>query len=241
MNTAEIRQLFVDLTGRMDLLGQDAKGEYLSTITPAPMDVYIQSGLKTLDRMLATDAPGNVLTQINLATGFNSTTLPFGFRQVQAVWLLSADNHNVREALRRVKEQAETGSRGTPKTYALASLRAHPHLSQTDDFVATPQANVAIPTPGPLSLLFDKLADREYIVQIMGVAHNFIPQSEYDSCWWFVEHPLLVVKAAAYHLEVSYRNTEGSRDWLLAVGEDMRQVNADWIVQNEGHINDWRA
>jgi len=239
MNTAEIRQLFVDLTGRMDLLGQDSGGEYLSTITPAPMDVYLQAGLKTLDRMLATDAPGNVLTQINLERGFNSATLPFGFRQIQAVWLISANNHNSREALRPVKEQSDTGSLGAPETYALASLRANPHLSQTEDFVATPQANVAIPTPGPLSLLFDKRADQKYIVQIIGVAHNFVPQSEFDSCWWFVEHPLLAAKSAAYHLEVAYRNTEGANDWLRAVAEDMRQLNADWIVQEEGKINDW--
>lgn len=238
MNTQEFRQLVLDLSGRGDLVGIDENGQYNTSVTPAPMDVYIQAGLKTLDQMLAKDLPQSVMTQVNLKEGYNSVTLPPGFRAVERVWRISSLVGERRE-ITRVATQHDTGSRGVPETYALSTLRSHPHLSEMPDMVATKYSNVAIPTPGSFSLLFNCLANAPYIIQITGRAYNFVPAHAEDSCWWFVEHALLAAKATAYHIEVAYRNTEGANDWLRAIQEDMLGVNADLIRQIEGDINDW--
>jgi len=53
-----------------------------------------------------------------------------------------------------------------------------------------------------------------------------------DSNWWAENYPMLVVWAACYSVEVSYRNTQGANDWYGAIKEQLSQLQTDHAVEN---------
>ena len=52
-----------------------------------------------------------------------------------------------------------------------------------------------------------------------------------DECYWSTEHPDILIHAALQRLEVSYRNTAGSRDWMLAVQSDLANLDMEWVEE----------
>jgi hypothetical protein len=64
-----------------------------------------------------------------------------------------------------------------------------------------------------------------------------------DRTWWTETHPLLLIKAALLHVEMTYRNTEGVKDWLGAddmpgtIKGDIKQLNMDIVEEEIAGIN----
>ncbi len=59
-----------------------------------------------------------------------------------------------------------------------------------------------------------------------------------DENFWSYEHPDILIKAALYRLEVSYRNMAGAEDYLSSImldlrALDMKQVEADAAAVDE--------
>lgn len=52
-----------------------------------------------------------------------------------------------------------------------------------------------------------------------------------DTSWWTLEAPETLITAALYELELSYRNTEGARDWLGGIDNDLDGMEKDVISE----------
>lgn len=65
--------------------------------------------------------------------------------------------------------------------------------------------------------------DQEFYVRGFKSCANL--SSGGDSNYWTVRHPMLVVHAALYQLEIFYRNFEGAKVWLGAVDEELRGID----------------
>ena len=59
-----------------------------------------------------------------------------------------------------------------------------------------------------------------------------------DENYWSIEHPMLLLYAALYEMEVSYRNTEGAKDWDLALSRELADLDKD-TVEEEVHDADF--
>lgn len=58
-----------------------------------------------------------------------------------------------------------------------------------------------------------------------------------DTNFWSEEHSLVLIWAALYHLEVSYRNTEGAADWFKSIVEAVARIDKDIAADECDTIN----
>jgi hypothetical protein len=58
---------------------------------------------------------------------------------------------------------------------------------------------------------------------------------------WMGSYPELLLKAALWQLEISYRNTEGAKDWMQGIMQELTGIDMTTIRRTEGHINQMRG
>lgn len=72
----------------------------------------------------------------------------------------------------------------------------------------------------------------KYSLEIRGLFYTDTLVNATDATFWTEVHPGLLTKAAAYELEVDYRNTEGMNDWMAAIRLEIDGIDKD-IVEEE--------
>jgi hypothetical protein len=76
-----------------------------------------------------------------------------------------------------------------------------------------------------------------YTLEVWGLFYSDELVNDGDVSYWTEEHPLLLAKAAAYQLETSYRNSEGSKDMMNALEVDMLGIVKDYIEEEVAEIS----
>jgi hypothetical protein len=80
-------------------------------------------------------------------------------------------------------------------------------------------------------------ADGTYTLEIWGTFFEKILTSDEDKNFWSVVYPEILLKAASYVLETTYRNTAGMRDWLNAIDLDLQGIDHNLVDQDISGIN----
>jgi len=232
MTLAEIRALFESRSGRSDLVKESGADD--------GADFFIQSGQRMLDRMVG-------MTQ-SFARSFKTLEIGDyyaifkGCRAVKEVWISNSDGRTelVKVSLSNMRtvyydDAPDEITSGDPVNYCLISLRTYPdadnviidylydHLLE-DDATEDYEYNGIIISPPP---------DEASQLEVFGLFYSPPLSSDSDTSYWTVNHPEILLMAALYHLEVSYRNTEGANDWLGAIGIQLAEIEKDWV---EGDI-----
>jgi hypothetical protein len=87
-------------------------------------------------------------------------------------------------------------------------------------------------------LIYPPCESALYSLEVWGKFYSDELINDGDMTWWTEIHPLLLIKAAAMQMEMTYRNTEGVKDWLGSdempgtIKGDIKSLNMD-IVEEE--------
>ena len=74
--------------------------------------------------------------------------------------------------------------------------------------------------------------DRALDFYIEGYFWSAPLEDDTDVSYWSIEHPGTLIQAAMYWMERYHRNTEGMRDHLMAIREDLRMIDQDVAQQD---------
>jgi len=72
------------------------------------------------------------------------------------------------------------------------------------------------------------------MIEVWGKYETPWPSADNKDNYWFNAFPHIAVNAALYQLEVSYRNTEGQKDWLNAIDMELKGIDMD-TVENDSN------
>jgi len=230
MDLKEIRKKFVELSGRYDLVVDTTDYE------DAGADFYIREGSKFLDRR-AEITESEAIKFKNVSEGDFYVTFDL-CRTIHEVWFYDAGERGQlkdatrKELLTKFPKLLSTMETGVPAMYLPINVR----IADGSD---TPPIGfleyVDIEGEELTGIIFPPL-DRDGIMSIVGKFYSAELVSNASTNYWSSNHSMLLVWAALYHVEISYRNTEGAKDWLSAITLHLDDLFKDRVEQESGTL-----
>lgn len=225
MTLAEIRSQFGALSGRMDLVTADGNGDY-------GCDIFIREGSKMLDRMA--DIESSVAVAFRTVSVGDYYLAVDQIRSLRSVWYYCADQsyklkEGTREQLRSLFSGVLTSeAQGIPAWYITANMRLADLQSDTSltgflnkvDFTGEYYNGIIFPPADPAG-----------VMEITGTFYSNPLQVATDENYWSREHPMILIWGALYQLEVTYRNSEGAKDWIAAISQALTTLEFDHVEQ----------
>lgn len=217
MTLKEIRKDFIEESGRYDF-GVDTGDGYYSD---NGADKYINRGMRMLQLLIDLPSADSVKTQ----------TLTAGEKTITIARLSKVG---------RI-EYKQTDDTWYPLTFLPQPLFLvnYPDAYNTDSDPASTGLNNytivnAIDDTGAYTgqtILFNTVLDEDITVRI---TYNLVASmtSDTDVNYFTMMYPELVVQAAMYQLEVSYRNTEGMKDWMNAMTPTLNGIDNITVKQD---------
>ncbi len=243
MDYKDLRDKFVELSGRYDLTNTNG--------TDNGADFFINSGQKYLDRMCHIGKmKARHVQSVSAGTTLVKT---LGLRAIHSVWVYNSSSKLIRltrNSLETMREYyaeipAEV-TQGTPAYFAPALLRPYADtatfsgLSDVDDLVLGTEPehylyNGVVIQPPP---------DTTFYISIWGLFYSPTLSATLDGeTWtqtksiWTEAYPDTLLHAALYKLEAFYRNTEGMKDYLLALQGDITGLDYDVAEEESAEVD----
>jgi hypothetical protein len=241
MALTDIRSLVAELSGRADL-----------NVTPYTLiDALINKGQRLLDSLVTS---GKLKARYFKDISIGQIMLPIvGCRAINEVWvsgsegrskLIKVDISQLREYMDDDPASMDTGE---PAYYAPAVVRA------IGDSATKPETL----TPSSFSqhwalddvkynndwytyngVLWAPPADQAYTMEVWGLFNSIaLDATNVTKSFWTENEAMLLTYAALYWLEVSYRNTEGAKDWMNAITGDTSEMIKDMIEEEISDID----
>lgn len=233
MNLREIRELFVETSGRYDLVIDTTDYE---SKHPLGADLFINEGQKLLDRL----SPGGRHRRASLK-------LP----------LVAGQFELKSNALRAVKSVRVESSEGTRFLHhkslrdiktIFGDITSYPNVERGVPVYYTPVSTRNVDAPDNESethagVLMLPPAESGLTVVIEGVFFSPRLLADDDESYWTLVQPATLVQAAWYMLERFYRNTEGMKDHMLAIQQDLDSIDFDEAEEEAASVytmkNSW--
>lgn len=233
MDLSEIEDLFVEFSGRADL----ADG---TTVT-----ALINAGQRVLDRLFG--FPKDEASSFHEIAAASFYVLFSGARSVSEVWVADDEERSrLRKYSRReLREYYATPmsevDQGTPTYYTPTNFRTTPDADHPvidwfygDKTEAGDGYGKGYEYNG---IIYYPPADDDYVLEVIGKFYTSDLEDEEDESYWSVVHPMLLVWAALYNLEVSYRNTEGANDWMNAILREATRIDMDVVAEGIADVD----
>ena len=237
MNLLEIRTKFVSLSGRYDLV-EDTVG-----YVDKGANFYINEGQKLLDKLTKLPA---TFANVYYPLGIDEYAVEFqnSCRVIQRVFVnsTSARFELTKVTLDELKKAypgpiTEIDS-GGPLVYAIANLRAIEttvrdslgtflNLTHDEDDGKFDYRGIVIAPP----------VDEDYVVEISGLFNQVKLTNDADENYWSLEDPVLLLKAAMYHLESLSRGTENAKNWISAIRAEASEHEMDHVEEEISDID----
>jgi len=236
MTLSEFRNFFVKMTGRYDLVKQDGE-DYAD----AGANTLINMGVRMLDSMFTHNKSyGKVPVKLKPNQALYMARSMLSIEGIQ----FSADSGKV--TLDHIQEQEieeklslDGSNSGCPKYYAIASVVRDAFLDNEQSAFKRLHFKIC---PAP---------DQSYAAQVYG--RMTIPlENDNDTNFWTLNYPETLTSATMYQIERFHRNSQGMRDHMVAIQQDLRnldynaiesqmgsntQMNDSWNFRAEG--NEW--
>lgn len=218
MTLKEFRKLFVDVTGRFDLVKDTDSYE------DDGANFFIQSGSKFLDSRYRT-RESEARTSIDLKSTMGTYPLE-GYLSVRGVQVYSSDSGWVTLAYVEREEIQELGTpedtSELPRLYTVVNLLENPIAEQPQG--ATKKLAIQIwPVP-----------QQDLTAEVTG-RFSMSLKKDTDTSFWTLNYPEMLISASQYYIEVFHRNTQGANDHLRAIETLGRELEFDKI---ESEVND---
>ena len=231
----EVRTQFAKLSGRYDLV--------TGAFADSGADYYLKAGVKLLDRL------GGIEFAKDVSKFFKTMAIGVFFvefsnwRTTDKVWFATtAGGRWELEYLTPAEMQTLQGTEpyadvtdGTPAYFTQAITRSVPEgtaLSTIGNYGS--EILVDGTQTSKQGLIIMPASDTAGMIEVWGKYETPWPSAENKDNYWFSVFPHLAVNAGLYQLEVSYRNTEGAKDWLAAIQLELTGIDRD-IVENDAN------
>jgi len=236
MTRVELRTKFIELSGRYDLATDYWGADY----TDNGADYFIDNGQKWLERKMNVKRSSSSIFD---EKAIDAYTMSFQTaRSIKEVWVNNGtsryelEKKTMQEFRDIFPEPISEIDTGGPLYYVPARLRS---VDSTDmDNLATYMNFVMASSESYDGIIFGPPLDEAYVIEVVGVFYLPALNSEGDENYWSVEHSDLLINAALRQLEVSYRNTEGVRDWDFVVDSDLTDLDKDIVDQDQSNIEE---
>lgn len=230
MTLQELRILFIERSGDIN-------------ITNTKMDNFINQGVKFLDEL--TDYIHTAAKQyIEIAINSSILNLPSNCRVIDEVWVISATTGRTQLAkvstavLRAMYNDFTDIDSGKPVYYTLRIVRANPSDFDPTDFPTyAAYMDTIIADYSAKGITIMPPADTTYLIEVIGKFYSPTLTESYNNNWWSYNHPELVITAALYRLEMSYKNTEGANGYLTAINTEILSIIHDKIDEEQVGMN----
>jgi len=223
MSLLTVRQKFIELSGRHDLVVD------VTDYVDNGANFYIQSGQKMLDRMINfRKSKASYFERVG--AGVWSVTFPL-CRAVKNVWVNNTTGRSRLEPkdynwLREEFASLITSTdRGTPAYFCRARMRAIEDDSQNlGSFFTLIEESldlhgiIILPPP-----------DEAVVIEVEGLFYSDALTADTSTSFWTENESDILVWASLYKLEVSYRNSEGAKDWLASIKEALKDLDMDEV------------
>lgn len=233
MNLLQIRTQFIKLSGRYDLV-VDAT-DYVDN----GANFYINAGQNYLDRYsFNKKAEARVFSILAINGYYVNITRA---RAVKRVWasttsekteLIKIDLVGLKNYYTKPPSELD---RGTPLYYTPSILRNVPDNGSIviDSFGGVVTDSIASTSHYIYhGLLIYPPADEAYEIETHGLFYSDELVDDTDESWWSVVHPLVLIMAGLRALEVTYRNTQGVKDWELAISMEVVGLDKDSVEED---------
>lgn len=232
MNLGEIRTLFVQRSGRYDLVNLDNADMGANAV--------INAAQKFLDRRLNfNDDIARYFQTLDAGEYFvsfenNRTINEVWGASLTSRWLLTPVT--VQEMMAFYASPEGSVTQGTPLYWAKVNLRSMPDKTALD---ALTGYGTEIAVDGSQRntvgiIVMPPVAETTGI-ELWGKFYSPTLTLDEDTSYWTEQYPDLLITAAQYQLEVINRNSEGMRDWLLALDMELTTIEFD-LVETESNM-----
>lgn len=228
MNLREIREKFVELSGRVDLV------EDLIAYADQGADYYINAGIRELDTEAFQTWHSIAVHYEELASGEYFVALP-DMRSIAEVWV-SVDSAyyplgylEYKYARKRYgASKLSTITTGTPRTFTPVRTRPSPDFLQKDSAVQDSIRDKTEVFESPYKgIVVLPAASMPIVVEVHGSSYSAKLDNNDDENFWSVNFPDILVKAAIREVERSYRNRQGAEDISRFITEQLTKLDMD--------------
>jgi hypothetical protein len=238
MNLLQVRTWFVKESGRYDLV--------VDAVAWADNGAnnYLNAAQRMLDRMQTTP----------FTTGHNWQSAATDIRHVvfsdaRAILRVFATkiSDGSRSELEKkpldfIKEyhfdvDSETG---TPQYYAPGVFRLAPEVDMDIGSITVPASYLDYIGESPYlynGILFAPACDEPYAIETWGYWYSETLVVDTDQTYWTTQHPELLVMAAQMVLEKFNRNSEGVKDWMVAIKSELQGIDFDMVEEEISEVN----
>jgi hypothetical protein len=238
MNLLEIRTQFIKISGRYDLISS------VEDYTNNGADFYIQSGQDMLDRMANfRHSPKKVFKTLAVDGWY---AVYNKCRAVKRVWISKSDSkyelakRDLHELKNYYGKPASEIDSGNPLYYSPCVTLQGPGADETEMTIDSFGGSATTDSSSPYdnnAILILPPTDTELEVEIHGLFYSNTLSENTDQSVWSVLFPMVLIWAALYQLEVSYRNTRGAEDWLLAITRELTNIDKDGVEEEIAGVN----
>lgn len=217
MTLLEFRELFVDITGRYDLV------KNIESYEDDGADRYINMGLRKLDSMFThSKSMGKAPLVLKPKQAVYEISNMLSIEGIQ----ISADGSGG-VSLDHIREEelesysSEAADTGTPRYYCIyTNMRAN----------GLGNSVTAIET---LSIKISPAPDQSRKADVYGRITIPLEKDE-DYNFWTVNYPETLISATMYMIERFHRNRSGMRDHMTAIREDLKELDNNAIESQLG-------
>ena len=239
MNLLDVRKEFVRKSGRYDLVVDTTNW------VDNGADFYINSGQRFLDRLdTIPKSVGRHFTKVT--SGREYVTFPY-CRAIKSCWVMDSDGRtkltkkDMAEIRQVYADPVGSIDTGTPLFYAPAVLRVIPEsdrLSIDDLNAMIDYADVMFDQHYAYNgVIFMPPVDGTYIIEVWGLFYSPELTSDTSESFWSVVHPEILLMAAMHQMEIMYRNTEGAKDWLNAINNEVVGLGKDFVEEGIAEVD----
>lgn len=232
MTLLELREQFVKMSGRYDLVVDDTDW------ADNGANFLIQAGQNFLDRLRDNPKSNNTIFK-ELASGSWYMTFS-GCRAIKEVWINNAEGRSQLERknlpwlYRNFSATVGSTDSGTPLYYCPARLRS---TDPSDQMNLGTFFNYILSDSNDLrGILILGPPDESIVVEVQGSFYSDALALDADESYWTVNWPETLIKAALYQNDVFNKNSKGMSDWLSAIDMDLLGIDKDVVDETTSHI-----
>jgi len=231
MNLGEIRQKFVEFSGRNDLVNSDDSDN--------GADFFINAGQRFLDRRIDfKKSTGRYFKELAASSWYLSVE---GCRTLDMVWINDTEERwqLTRKDLEwlhaEYPEAISATDASDPLYWAPAELRGINIADMNSQGSFFNYVLRETEREGVSGLIILPPPDVAIVVELWGKFYSPKLAQNVDKSYWTEVVPETLLMAAMYRLELFYRNTEGAKDWLAGIELDLFDIDKDTV--HEENIN----
>lgn len=233
MILSEIREKFVQFSGRKDLVNSDDSDN--------GANFFINAGQRTLDRKIDfKKSSGRLYEELSASSWYFKFD---GCRSLDQVWVNDSEERWQLERKdldwlhNKYPDLISDTDEGDPLYWAPASLRG---MDITDIIAQGTFFNYALAEAANeeySGLVILPVPDVAVVVELWGKFYSPELTSDASESYWSVVVPETLIMAALFRLEIMYRNTEGANDWAAAIDADLRDIDKDTVHEENFNVD----